>query len=204
MSDDFGVQDKTRNDSGPTSELDIYQDAVDSTVDDEGLLSRTKLGLGYYSDREYWQQVDSYRAGMFGHDAFADRMITRAVEETKTELAVSGIGFKSGGKEYQFQGWDDLSDDQKEKQDRRRWIEAQREEIWENLPEGIQETAVVEVTGISSEWTPPQWKMMMMRHESSRSRGARLIDNLFGRIEEIRADVDEGSEGLLNMGEKDD
>lgn len=204
MTEGFGVEDKTRNDTGPNSELDIYQDAIDSTVDDEGLLGRTKLGLGYYDDKEYWQQVDSYRAGMFGHDAFASRILDRAIEETKTELAVSGVTIPRNGERVHLKGWDDLDDDKREEWDRRRFVEQRRENIWESMSEDAQEAAIIEVTGITSDWTPPQWEMMQMRHESSRSRGARLIDNLFGRIDEIRASTDEKSSnsGLLNRGDE--
>jgi len=173
MTEGFGVEDKTRNDTGPNSELDIYQDAIDSTVEDEGLLGRIKLGLGYYDDSEYWQQVDSYRSGMFGHDAFATKIIDRAIEETKTELAISGVTVHSGDGSERLKGWEDLDDDEKDDHDRRKFIETRREQFWDRIPEKAQEDAVLEVTGIGSEWTPPHWEMMMMRHEASRSRGAR-------------------------------
>jgi len=47
-------------------------------------------------------------------------------------------------------------------------------------------------SGIDRNWVPPHWRMLQARHEASRSRGARLMDNLFGSrmtTEDASADV---------------
>jgi len=100
--------------------------------------------------------------------------------------------------------WEDLDTDERAAKDRRRYIETKMEELWNDLAPGnpdrlsgdeLEERReqaakrrlekIEEHTGITRDWIPPHWRMMQMRHDTSRSRGARLLDNLFGRIRKI-------------------
>jgi hypothetical protein len=183
---DFGVGDTSGNQS-PSSELDIYDKIIESSANDE-FLSDTRLGLGYYTEREMWLQVQSYKKGMYGDAAFARRLITRAIDETKTELGLQGYYYwDENDDEYkELKGWEDLSDDEQEKEDRRRWVQNQGERNWRKLRSTDKRLeAMEEFTGIGETWTPPFWRMLEMRHEASRSRGARLIDNAMGRVKKL-------------------
>ncbi len=186
MSNDFSMPD-TDGQQRASSQIDIYSDAISSTVDDE-LLENINLGLGNYSDAEYWQQVDSFKQGMFADTAFGRRLENRAIEETKTEMALEGWSYYDEHEDEVVteDGWEDLSDEEKAEKDRRRYLEQRKEEIWGQLNDRERFDALVEVTGFSEEWTPPQWRLMMMRHEASRSKDGRLIDNIFGRVKEVK------------------
>jgi len=169
------------NQQPPSSKLDIYDRAISSGVADD-YLQQLNLGLGNYTNAEYWQQVEAYQRGMFADAAFARRIIDRAIEDTKAELAL--------------EAWDELDDEEKEDLDRGRWLDEKAEEIWENTPEQHDEQTdqldlIEEHAGITSAWTPPFHRMMEMRHEASRSRGARLMDNLFDRVRELLSDSDQ-------------
>ena len=188
------------SDGKPRDGLDVYGRAIDSsTVDD--FLDKNNLGLGYYEDGERWQQVDSYRHGMYGEAAFGDKLIDRAVEDTKRELALQGTNFydTDANAPVSIEGWNDLDADERDEEDRRRFIEQKGEEIWRRLSDADRKEALEIATGITERWTPPHWRMIMVRHETSRSRGARLLDNLFGResVQRIMDDTKDKGRSLL-------
>jgi hypothetical protein len=187
-------------DGKPRDGLDVYGRALESSnVDD--LMDRNNLGLGYYEDSERWQQVESYQYGMFGEAAFGDVIIDRAVEETKRELALQGSNFydASADAPVSIDGWDDLEEDERAEKDKRRFIERNGEEIWRRMSDEDRKEALELATGLDRRWTPPHWRMLMVRHETSRSRGARLLDNLFGResVQRIMDETKEKGRGLL-------
>lgn len=202
MTDEFGVPDKGRDGNGPSSELEIYRDVLASTNSDQ-FLSETNFGLGNYSDSEMWQQIESYEKGMFADAAFGDRLLNRAIEQTKTQLALNGIEYQTEEGKVSKLGWVDLdAEDRKElwenkKEDRRRFVDRRKEEIWDDLPAPVKESALEEVTGLTSSWTPPFWRMMTARHEASRSRGARLQDNFFNRVTELKGQAVEQAKRKL-------
>lgn len=185
----FSVQD-THGSRSPSSQLDIYQEAVESSSKGDRFLEQVNLGLGNYSSAEYWQQMDAFKAGMYGREAFSRVLLDRAIHQTKMTLAREGAKFEvnvdGDPKMVDVTGWANLNEEQRKGKDRRRYIEQRAEEIWQNLPENHRAEAVVEVTGFATEWTPPHFAMVMARHEASRSRDARLLDNLFDRVREIK------------------
>jgi len=182
------------SDGKPRDGLDVYGRALESSnVDD--LMDRNNLGLGYYDDSERWQQVESYQYGMFGEAAFGDVLLNRAIEETKRELATQGSNFydESAASPVSIDGWHDLDEDDQMSKDKRRFIEKKGEEIWRRMTDTQRKEALELATGMDRRWTPPHWRMLMVRHETSRSRGARLLDNLFGR-ESVQRIMDETKE----------
>lgn len=177
-------------DDQPSSQLDIYHEAITPQVQDE-LLSESNLGLGNYDDAEMWQQVESFRDGIFADEAFGRILTDRAIDETKRELALEGFRFEFGEDDLEDideDGWTDLDDEERDRRDRRRYIEERGEQIWGALPEELRYRTLVEVTGFEKQWIPPHWRMLMMRHEASRSRDARTLDNVFGRVSRIEKD----------------
>lgn len=199
--DDRGSDDKSR------TELDVYDKALRSS-DVDTFLESENLGLGFYEDAERWQQVESYRYGMFGDEAFGEALLDRAVHETKRQLALRGTSFydTDANAPSAVKGWADLSESKRdelreeERIDRRRYVESQMDEIWKQLTERKRIEAIEIATGVDRKWTPPHWKMLMARHETSRSRDARLLDNLFGRksVQEVHEHrTSDSSGGLL-------
>jgi len=103
----------TANDR-PHDQIDIYNLAIASTIDSD-LIDDVLLGLGNYSSREYWQQVDSFRKGVFSTAAFTRRIRERAIEETKVELALNGVSEQwevdQTARAFEADGWNDLDDE---------------------------------------------------------------------------------------------
>jgi hypothetical protein len=183
---EFRKKDKT-GDSTPASETAIYGEAVQPSAADE-FLRQNNLGLGNYEESTYWQQIESFRSGMYGDAAFARRIVSRAIDQTKRALAV--------------QNWEQLDDAEQHATNKREYLDREGDAIWSNLDPEQRRAVLHKHTGIGRDWRPPFWRMLMARHEASRSIGARLLDNLFGRKKESRRIIeapDDGG-GLLGGG----
>lgn len=181
----FSADERTDHEQPPvSSELDIYNYATRPGASD-GFLRETNFGLGNYKPKEMWQQVDSYSLGLFANAAFGRTILDRAIEDTKCHLARHGCTVTRSDEEVSFDGWQTLSEDKQQTKDRRRYISEQADAIWNSLSDTEKLELTEQVTGITDSWTPPHWRMMQVRHETSRSRGSRLLDNVFGRIKEV-------------------
>jgi len=179
----------------PESELDVYHEVVSSTVE-EGLLAETNLGLGNLDDGEYYQQVESFRFAQFADAAFRRTLLERAIKQTIQELAKQGWTWtesESDGEpvEMSVSGYQDLKKGEQTERDKRQYMRDRGPEIWEDLPEAERIEAMQEFAGMSEQWKPPHWKMIQVRNEASRSRDARLMDNVFGRIREVKSDAEQ-------------
>jgi len=190
--------------NAPADSLDVYHDAMVPSATVDEFLEENNLGIGYYkSESELYQQIERFHDGMFSKAAFSRKIIRRAIAETQRELALRGENFydEHNMEPVRIDGWDDLSEDERAGQSRRKFIEREGPKIWSHLSKEDQREALENVAGIGREWTPPHLRILMAEHEMTRSRDARLLDNLFGRIEELvtREDDDSGG-GLLGGG----
>jgi hypothetical protein len=194
-------------------ELDLYEQSINAVHGDE-FLERNQVGLGNLNDDEMWQQIESYKNGMYGEAAFGTVVDNLLVEETKRELAL--------------QQWGELGETDEERREKlrenedwdypskRAFVERKKDELWDRLgPSGDvgssqdrravriqnQVEKIEEVTGRLPGWTSPHWRMLLMRLDSSRSRDGRLIDNVFGRVQEQRYSGDGDVAQLLGGGQ---
>ncbi|QLD84618.1 hypothetical protein HWV23_02735 [Natronomonas halophila] len=188
------TQQQTDQPQRPHKDLDLYQEAVNPSLTEE-FLNNNNLGLGNLTEAEVYQQIESYRAGMFADAALSDRIDNRRLEETKRALAEEGWTYiNDNGKKKDVSGWNGKGDSWKESEDRRRYLERRGEEIWDSLPEEQQFEAIVEFTG-RPDWMAPHYRMLLMRNEASKSKEARTQDNLFGRVKKLISNDDNGDGG---------
>jgi len=154
-----------------------------------------------------WQQVESYRHGLYASAAFRRLIDERAERQTQIEIAINGYEFTipDTSKQRRLKGWAEMTPDERrevwdeelangddEPMDRRRWIKRRGQQLYEELEQETREEArrfpaseaVAEIAGHSGTWDPAHNRMLMARHETSRSRGAQLLDNVFGRVKE--------------------
>lgn len=194
-----------------TDEIGLYELIIRPSVDDE-FLSKNNLGLGNYSRREYWQQVESFRKGLYAESAFARKLFDRAVYDTKCALAVQEFEtIVRGARQLEEFPDEDVevtleSGETVEVSDKgttiqvsgltkNQYIAEHGDRCWNELGQGEEQSpkqaklqALEEHAGLTSDWTSPFHRMIMARHEASRSRFARLIDNATGRVREILGD----------------
>jgi len=198
----FDVGDKDTSDS-PNSHLDVLDEAVETKADDEIVEG---LGLGNYTAKEHWQQVESFKDGMFADAAFGSRLVERVVRDVVVELGENGYAYYDNDDDEpkNRDGWADLDDSQRDElfEDgqitRRTYVLERGAEIWSKLSDEQKQAAIEEIAGTEPGWTPPFWRMVNARHETSRSRGARLMDNVFGtrNVERYEGDMADAQKAI--------
>lgn len=196
---DVPMSDADRQPGRASSQIDLYDDAVKSTVDDE-TLEGNNLGLGNYDANDRYQQMEGYKRGLFADRALGSNIRDRAVHETKRQFALEGHshwieakadvyivgGWNELTESERQDEWDDLTGDEDIELTRANWIERQGERVWGELDDEQRAESLRDFAGFESDWKPPQWRMMLTRHETSRSKGAHLLDNLFQRVSEVK------------------
>lgn len=191
--------------NAPGSNLEYLHGVTQPSAKDP-FLSEVNLGDGYYTKREYWQQVQSFRDGLYAEAAFARLIFDRAVYETKVALAT--------------EAWNELEEDGRDEwAERNAFIRAKMDACWTDLktvPEAErpdlnhqqreqlgarrQQRALENYAGLTGEWMSPHWRMLMARHEASRSIMGRLLDNVFGRIREMISKDDSEQDTSSRLG----
>jgi len=169
----------------PGSMLEIYMHALKNSTGDD-FLDSINLGVGNYTDGMYWQQVESFRNGLYADAAMTEAIIERAKLQTQRRM-VDAIFDDEDARILRHVDFDEPG----EGASRQEYFDEHIEDIWQGLgvdKEGEQYTTsqhqaylVHIATGLELDWTPPHWRMLKARHEASRSKNARMIDNLFGR-----------------------
>ena len=164
--------------------LEIYLRVLEGETNDP-FLDQINLGTGFYSNKEYWMQVESFRQGLFAESAMVGVLMERAREETKREL-VRLIFECPEHQELRPINYPDPAEYSQEE-----YYQEFAEQIWESLGteqySTYQHRAILisRLANIGEDWTPPHWRMLKMRHEASQSKDARALDDLFGRVREI-------------------
>jgi len=184
-------------------ESDVYQQVLGSGSSNP-LLRDADLGQGNYDDEYLWQQIRSYRKGLYAWIAFGNTLTERKIYETKMQLGRDGYNAFYDEREADVQVWGPL-DEGEIPADRSRWnvVKERGEEIWQRLGEPDvmlsqkQLSAIQSKTGLSQEWMPIFWDLVSGRHEVSRSRDAELLRDLMTGVQHLREEgTDDG--GLLS------
>lgn len=188
--------------SRPNDELDMYGDLLQQSSANP-LLQRTNLGQGNYDTDYLWQQVRSYRKGLFAYIAFSGVLSKRAIHETKIKLAREGFSHWNE-EDKTVDQWGALDEDDREDGESIWTAERRRgEEIWQSLSDNEtplsekQAAALLEKTDVSEEFMPIFWQMAAGRHEVSRSKDAELLRDMLTGIKHLRSDPDGNAAALL-------
>jgi len=170
------------------------------------LLEGTNLGLGNYDTDYKWQQVRSYRKGLYAWIAFGNTLTKRQIYETKIKLGRNGFNAIYDDRDREVKTFPPLEEagDDPEDEERSSWNRAldRGRKIWRRLgdPHQIftedQISAISQKTGIDSEWQPLFWELVAGRHEVSRSEEAELLRDALTGIKELRTQ-DDSSDSLL-------
>jgi hypothetical protein len=181
------------------------QEQILSSDGSNPLLKETNLGLGKYDEDYKWQQVRSYRKGLYAWVAFGRVLEQRKIYETKLKLGLKGYNPTYDVRSSEVEVWKPLDQTDKWDDDEQsRWNAAleRGRHIWRRLgdPEEIiteqQVAAVGEKTALVDEWKPLFWELVAGRHEVSRSDDAELLRDALTGIKEIRNQQEEEG-GLL-------
>jgi hypothetical protein len=170
--------------------LEIYMHAVGNNTGDD-FLDTINLGVGNYDEPEYWQQIDTFKTGMYADAAMTRKVVRRAILETKMRIVDAIYG--DGDAKLLERG--DVAHPRPDGLGKGEYLEEHMDDVWDGLgipeegysTEEHQAWMVNRATSLGMDWTPPHWRMLKARHEASRSKDARLIDNVFGRPPENAA-----------------
>jgi len=191
------------DDVQPSQDLEVYNKATEPTARDDDFLERNNLGLGFLDENELWQQLERFADGMFSQSAFQDKIVRKAISQTKRKLALEGQSFydDTAMEPVNVDGWTELDEDERDEHEltRREFIEQRGEEIWDRMDEDQRLAALEMASGITDDWTAPHHRILLAQHEMSRSKGARALDNLFGRESKtiVESSDDEAARSLL-------
>jgi hypothetical protein len=190
----FGIDDKQRDGSVPSSQLDLH-DAVINPPSGDPLLETTNLGIGNLSESQYWLQVQAYESVIYAQ-TFGDYLIDLARHAGQYELGARGWQYWHTDDELKEHDGVDEDD-----VDSRVDVRERGEHIWELLPERERIKVIDEYGGLSSEFLSAFWRMLTVRNEVSRSKNAQLLDNYFGRKSERKIEHSgDMPQGRLRLG----
>jgi len=188
--------------NSPRDELDMYSEILRPSGSNP-LLEDTNLGQGNYDESYLWQQIRSYRKGLYAYTAFSGVLTKRAIYETKIKLAREGFTHYNESTE-DVEQWDSLQEEDIDDDESYWTAERERgEEIWNSLSDDRtplsekQAAAVFRLTNISEEFMPIFWSMVSGRHEVSRSKDAELLRDMLTGIKHLRSDDESDASGLL-------
>lgn len=186
-----------QSEESPESVLDYRHGIVQAQSEDE-FLANNNLGLGVYGTREYWQQIDNFSQMLYAEAAFEDNLVQRAEYKAKRCIADRGFSYTVETEEVshdvEVDAWDELDeesqaevatdDDDWETREFDAWVD----EEWNSMPVAARLEAMRRFTEFDPGRHLPQARILLARHEMSRSKDGRLIDAAMvdsHRIEEI-------------------
>lgn len=202
QSNGVAVDDKERGQSA-RNELELYERVSKPSTDDD-FLDQNNLGLGNYSSRERWQQVQSFREHMFSEASVVPMISDSALYQTRWQLGEQVLEKSSQDDPVELAKEKGLIDDDERLVGRRHAIIRLGENKFEKIgtdtlndsefknvsPSDRKEVeAKKKIETIQDEvgdpgFLTPHSRMISARHETSRSVNAHLIDNLFSRVHE--------------------
>ncbi|WP_049970768.1 hypothetical protein [Haladaptatus cibarius] len=193
------------NDTEPRDDLDVAFSIIRSSEYSD-LLEQINLGTGYYDDEDIAMQMRSVRKGLVTDIAFSETLRKRAVQETKVKLADEGFSFYNEMKD-EPQIWKPLDDDDIDEHGRTTALFERGNEIWNALADSRYSLSVEQAAAIDEKTSLDPFKpifnsLAAAYHETTKSKGARLQDNYFGRVRrnEIQDDADTDTSPLLGRG----
>lgn len=186
----------------PRDGLDVAYHIIRSSEYSE-LLEQVNLGTGYYTDEDLAMQMRNLRKGLVADIAFSETLRKHAVQETKVLLAEEGFSFYDEQAE-EVKHWAPVDDANVAEHGRTHALLERGEEIWDALANpryslSIEQAAALEEKTSLDPFKPIFNHLAAGYHESTKSRGARLMDNFFGRVKrhEMDGDTDQDAHSFL-------
>jgi len=192
----------------PRDDLDVTYSIIRPSEYDE-LLEQINFGTGYYEDAELNMQMRNARRGLFTQIAFSNTLRKHAEQETKVKLADEGFAWWDS-KDEETRIWeslDELSERDMAKYEgngRTALLLERGEEIWSDLSRpdyslSIEQAAALDAKANMSNFKPIFNHLAAIYHEQTKSKGARLIDNYFGRVRRqvVQGDPEKDDRKLL-------
>lgn len=165
-------------------------------------ISQNNFGAGYYQSDEVYQQTQRFKRSLNANASVGKAIERLAVGEAIVTIARSGfrVTDEDGNIEVEVPTLDEADTVEgtnigKVAEHRTQAIELasrrHKQEIeygrrvYEELPDYLQEHALLELSSLDERFDPPEMRVTKFFHEASRSKGGRLMDNVFGRVKKL-------------------
>lgn len=181
------------------SKGETHEEFAKPAVDDREI-SRNNFGAGVYKTPELYEQTERFKRTINANAGVGEDIRKRAKGEAWLTLARKGWTIRLQDQMVQFPSLEEAEDDPyapfakiaREKADnlRQQQLEYARL-VWNDMDKTEQEYALTELSSLDEPFDPPEFRVAKFFHESSRSKGGRLMDNVFGRVRKM---IQEGPE----------
>lgn len=186
---------------------DTHEEFAESTVDDKQI-SRNNFGSGVYRDSELYEQTDRFKRTINANAGIGEDIRKRARGEAWLHLGRKGWTIRNNDETIQFPDFEealktdeyaDFAEEAKANgEDTRKQQLTYGRLVWEDMSDLEREYAITELSSLDEPFDPPEFRVAKFFHEGSRSKGGRLMDNVFGRVRKmIQEGPETGGSGLF-------
>jgi len=178
------------------SDDDPHEQFARPTVSDREI-AENNFGAGYYDSSEVYQQTDRFKRTVNAQASVGQAIAALAHAEACRHLAQKGwrVTVESEDKTFDIPSLDEAEESNEYREqyndattqyDRRRDREhAYGIAVFDTLPDELQQYAIDELSTLDERFDPPEMRVAKFFHEASRSKGGRLMDNVFGRVKKL-------------------
>jgi len=167
-----------------------HEEFAQSTVHDREL-SQNNFGAGVYKNAEVYEQTRRFKQTLNANAGVGQAIERLARGEVFRTIGAQGWTVESGDEKFEIQPLEDAAGTKYEEQAKRarerdHWRHSDEmeygREVFETLPDYLQTHAITELSSLETRFDPPEMRIIKFFHEASRSKGGRLMDNVFGRV----------------------
>jgi hypothetical protein len=169
---------------------------AESTVHDKEI-SENNFGAGFYQNSEVYEQTQRFKQTLNAQASVGQSIERLAMSEVFQALATAGWEITVDDQTHHFPPLDEATKQSeteyanmaakaqsRAKTHRQEPLEYGRQ-LFETMPDYLQTHAMTELSTLDGRFDPPEMRVTKFFHEATRSKGGRLMDNVFGRVKKL-------------------
>lgn len=165
-----------------------HEQFAESTVKDREI-AENNFGAGVYKNAEVYEQTRRFKRTLNAHAGIGQSIERLALGEAYQTIGCDGWRVEADDETKEIPAYEEAKDTEYEEQRRRAEQAADGSpeleygrEVFATLPDYLQTHAMTELSTLRTRFDPPEMRVSKFFHEASRSKGGRLMDNVFGRV----------------------
>lgn len=167
-----------------------HEEFAQATVHDREL-SQNNFGAGVYANAEVYQQTRRFKRTLNANAGVGQAIERLARGEVFQTIGQQGWEVSTDDKKWTIPALEEAEGTEYEEQALRARqhdpethsvdLEYGRQ-VFGTLPDYLQTHAITELSSLKTRFDPPEMRVTKFFHEATRSKGGRLMDNVFGRV----------------------
>jgi hypothetical protein len=167
-----------------------HEEFAESTVHDREL-SQNNFGAGVYKSAEVYEQTRRFKRTLNANAGVGQAIERLARGEVFQTIGQQGWKVQVDDDTRVFPAFEDAEGTDYEEQAKRARAQASDahdveleygRQVFGTLPDYLQTHAITELSSLDERFDPPEMRITKFFHEATRSKGGRLMDNVFGRV----------------------